>query len=222
FIIGTTYLTYGLLLGSFIAFLVMRKKKANILLNIGLLLLCLGVVHGTDYVVNHVLKPYQSARILAVFHPEDYANDVAYQTMNSLKAIGHGGFSGRGYLQGELTQLELVPEQFTDFIFCTIGEEHGWLGATFVIGLYLTFLIRIVLIAERQNAVFARVYGYSVASIFFFHFLINIGMEIGFLPVIGIPLPLLSYGGSSLLAFTILIFILLKLDMHRSETFARV
>lgn len=222
FIIGITPLTIGLISVAALALLIIRRKRANVILVFALLAICLSVIYGTDYMVNEILQAHQKARILALFNPEDYASSTAYQTLNSMYAIGHGGFWGRGYLNGELTQLELVPEQFTDFIFCTIGEEHGWIGIMVVLGMFVTFLIRIVLIAERQNTVFGRVYGYSVASILFFHFLINIGMEIGLLPVIGIPLPMLSYGGSSLLSFTILVVILLKLDMHRSETFTRI
>jgi rod shape determining protein RodA len=182
------------------------------------------VIHGTSYVVEHVLQDHQKNRIFALFDPENkkYATDEAWQTVNSIYAFGHGGFAGRGFLNGELSQMDLIPEQWTDFIFSSIGEEFGFIGIILMMGLYITFLIRIILVAERQNSIFGRVYGYAVASILFFHFVINVGMEIGLLPVIGIPLPMLSYGGSSLLAFTILVFILLKLDMHRAETFSRV
>lgn len=221
FIIGTTTLGIGLVIIALLVILFVRKRTRNIVLISFLLSVCLIVVFGTSYVVENVLQPHQSARLLALFNPEDYASSTAYQTLNSMSAIGHGGFWGRGFLNGELTQLELVPEQYTDFIFCTIAEEHGWFGVMVVIIIIVTLLVRIVLIAERQNSIFGRVYGYSVASILFFHFLINLGMEIGLLPVIGIPLPFLSYGGSSLISFTILVFILLKLDMHRSETFTR-
>lgn len=136
-------------------------------------------------------------------------------------AIGSGGATGKGFMKGTITKFDFVPEQHTDFIFCTIGEEHGWMGSFVVIGLYLALLLRIVFLAERQKAIFARVYGYAVASILFFHFTINIGMTIGLFPVIGIPLPFFSYGGSSLWSFSILLFIFLKLDMHRSQILAR-
>jgi rod shape determining protein RodA len=126
-------------------------------------------------------------------------------------------FSGKGFLDGTQTKFDFVPEQSTDFIFCTIGEEHGWLGSLLVISLFLALLCRIIYLAERQKDRFARIYGYSVASIIFFHFMVNLGMAIGLLPVIGIPLPFFSYGGSSLWSFSILLFIFLKLDAHRSQ-----
>src|SRR5690606_9416090 len=138
-----------------------------------------------------------------------------YNLNQSKIAIGSGGLWGKGYLQGTQTKYDFVPEQSTDFIFCTVGEEWGFAGSLVVIALYLTMLLRIVNIAERQRSSFSRIYGYGVASILFFHFFINIGMTIGLVPVIGIPLPFLSYGGSSLWSFTILLFILLKLDSNR-------
>lgn len=202
----------------------LRKRKG---FNKKLLYIILGFVfaffflYSINYIVEEIMQSHHQRRIYALFDPDSYAKNEAYQAMNAMYTIGHGGFSGVGHLKGDLTQLGLVPEQFTDFILCTIGEEHGWIGMIIVISLYVFFLSRLIIIAERQKAVFARVYGYSVACILFFHFMINIGMEIGFLPVIGIPLPMLSYGGSSLWAFTILVFILLKFDMHRGEILAR-
>ena len=136
-------------------------------------------------------------------------------------AIGSGGAFGKGFMQGTITKFDFVPEQHTDFIFCTIGEEHGWFGSFIVISLYLALLLRLVFLAERQKSKFARIYGYAVASILFFHFSINIGMAIGIFPVIGIPLPFFSYGGSSLWSFSILLFIFLKLDIHRNQILAR-
>jgi len=130
-------------------------------------------------------------------------------------AIGSGQFWGKGYLQGTQTKYNFVPEQSTDFIFCTIGEEWGFIGCMVVIGIYLTLLLRIVNIAERQRTAFARIYAYGVACILFFHFAINIGMTIGIVPIIGIPLPFISYGGSSLWSFTILLFIMIKFDSNR-------
>jgi rod shape determining protein RodA len=221
FIIGLQELTIGLVSIATICILLLRRKRASIYLILIILAISLIVIFGSSYAVNDVLQDHQRDRLYAWFEPEAYSTTTAWQTVNSIYAFGHGEFAGRGYLQGELTQMELIPEQWTDFIFCSIGEEFGWLGTLLVLGLYVTFLVRIILVAERQNSIFARVYGYSVASIIFFHFLINVGMEIGLLPVIGIPLPMLSYGGSSLLAFTILVFVLLKLDMHRSESFSR-
>ena len=136
-------------------------------------------------------------------------------------AIGSGGLTGKGFLNGTQTKLKYVPEQDTDFIFCTVGEEHGFLGAALVLGLFLFLLIRLIMLAERQRSLFSRIYGYCVASIFFFHLFINIGMVIGLTPVIGIPLPFFSYGGSSLWGFTILLFIFLRLDASRMEYFGQ-
>ena len=136
-------------------------------------------------------------------------------------AIGSGGLTGKGFREGIITKSDFVPEQHTDFIFCTIGEEHGFFGSIVVISLYMLLLLRLIRISQRQKSRFARVYGYCVLSIFFFHFLVNIGMAIGLFPVIGIPLPFFSYGGSSLLAYTMLLFILIKLDAHRNQILAR-
>ncbi len=142
---------------------------------------------------------------------------MGYNVNQSMIAIGSGGFAGKGFLQGTQTKYNFVPEQTTDFIFCTVGEEWGFLGTGLVIGLFVLLIIRVLILAERQRSLFSRVYGYSVASILFFHFTINIGMTIGLLPVIGIPLPFFSYGGSSLWAFTILLFILIRFDASRFE-----
>jgi len=133
----------------------------------------------------------------------------------SLIAIGSGGFTGKGFLEGTQTKYDFVPEQSTDFIFCTIGEEWGFLGSFVLVCLYVGLFLRIIFLAERQRSIFSRIYGYAVASILFFHFLVNIGMAIGLAPVIGIPLPFISYGGSSLWSFTILLFIFIKLDAER-------
>ncbi len=142
---------------------------------------------------------------------------AGYNVNQSKIAIGSGGFSGKGFLQGTQTKFNFVPEQSTDFIFCTVGEEWGFLGTSAVIIIFVCLLLRLVVLAERQRSVFSRVYGYAVASIFFFHLLVNIGMTIGLAPVIGIPLPFFSYGGSSLWGFSILLFIFLKLDTNRTE-----
>ncbi|MCK9303422.1 MAG: rod shape-determining protein RodA, partial [Bacteroidales bacterium] len=138
-----------------------------------------------------------------------------YNVHQSKIAIGSGGFTGKGYLKGTQTKYDFVPEQQTDFIFCTVGEEFGFLGSLVVLGLFLTLLIRLIFMAERQRTTFSRIYGYCVAGIFFFHVAINICMTIGLMPVIGIPLPFFSYGGSSLIGFTILLFIFVKLDAYR-------
>lgn len=180
----------------------------------------ISVVYSVDFFFNKILQPHQQKRILILLHPELDKKNEGYQINQSKVAIGSGGLWGKGFLQGTQTKFDFVPEQSTDFIFCTIGEEHGWIGSSFIIGLYVFLLSRIVWLAERQKDRFARIYGYSVASILFFHFTINIGMTIGLFPIIGIPLPFFSYGGSSLWAFTILLFIFLKLDAHRKELLA--
>ncbi|MCU0398165.1 MAG: rod shape-determining protein RodA [Cyclobacteriaceae bacterium] len=198
-----------------------RKFKRIALLTIGALLL-MGVIESVDYVITDVLKPHQQNRIKALINPEADPLGYGWNVTQSKIAIGSGGFSGKGFLKGTQTKFDFVPEQSTDFIFCTIGEEHGWIGSLIVISLFILLLMRIIFIAERQKSRFARAYGYSVVSIFFFHFAVNIGMTIGLFPVIGIPLPFFSYGGSSLWGFTILLFILLKLDAHRSQMLHRL
>jgi rod shape determining protein RodA len=172
---------------------------------------------SVDYGINSVLKPHQQHRIYVTLGLEDDPQGVGYNVNQSKIAIGSGGFSGKGYLNGTQTKLHFVPEQSTDFIFCTVGEEWGFLGTTFVILLYVVFLLRMIVLAERQRSAFSRVFGYGFVSILFIHFLINIGMTIGLLPVIGIPLPFFSYGGSSLWAFTMFLFIFLRLDVNRLE-----
>ncbi|MEQ8425362.1 MAG: rod shape-determining protein RodA, partial [Cyclobacteriaceae bacterium] len=182
----------------------------------------MGVIESVDYVIRDVLKPHQQNRIKALINPDADPLGYGWNVTQSKIAIGSGGFFGKGFLKGTQTKFDFVPEQSTDFIFCTIGEEWGWIGSLIVVTLFVALLLRIVLIAERQKARFARAYGYGVASIFFFHFAINIGMTIGLFPVIGIPLPFFSYGGSALWGFTILLFILLKLDAHRGQVLQRL
>ncbi|SDM44384.1 rod shape determining protein RodA [Daejeonella rubra] len=172
-------------------------------------------IFSVDFAYNEILKPHQKNRIDVILGKVNDPRGIGYNLNQSKIAIGSGGLWGKGYLQGTQTKYDFVPEQSTDFIFCTVGEEWGFAGCFVVIGLYLFLLIRIVNIAERQRSSFSRIYGYGVASILFFHIFINIGMTIGLIPVIGIPLPFLSYGGSSLWSFTILLFILLKFDSNR-------
>lgn len=198
-----------------------KKVKRLFWITAGALTL-VGVIQSVDYVISDVLKPHQQNRIRALINPEADPLGYGWNVTQSKIAIGSGGFSGKGFLEGTLTKFDFVPEQSTDFIFCTIGEEHGWLGSLVVIGLYVVLLLRIIHLAERQRNKFARAYGYGVASILFFHFAVNIGMTIGLFPVIGIPLPFFSYGGSALWGFTILLFILLKIDAHRGEMLHRL
>lgn len=174
-----------------------------------------------DWVVNHVLKEHQRNRIKVLLDPSFDTRGLGYQVTQSKIAIGSGGFWGKGYLGGTQTKFDFVPEQSTDFIFCTIGEEFGFVGVLAVILLFLFFLWRLLYLADQQRSRFARAYGFGVVGILFFHFLVNIGMTIGLMPIMGIPLPFFSYGGSSLWSFTILLFIFLKLDSHRSEMLSR-
>lgn len=174
-------------------------------------------VSSVDYAFNNLLEPHQKERVDILLGFKSDPHGVGYNVNQSIISIGSGGFSGKGYLQGTQTKFKFVPEQSTDFVFCTVGEEWGFLGSLIVIGLYVFLLIRLVILAERQRSFFSRIYGYGVLSILFTHFFINIGMTIGLVPVIGIPLPFFSYGGSSLWGFTILLFIFLRLDASRTE-----
>lgn len=193
-----------------------RKKKREVSLVVIFFLLGTLISGGANWSFNHVLRPHQQQRINVWLHPELVKNkDAGYNLEKSKIAIGAGGFAGKGFLQGDMTKGNFVPEQTTDFIFCTIGEEHGFIGSALVIGLFLFLLIRIITIAERQRSQFAMYYGYCVAGIIFVHFLINIGMTMGLAPIIGVPLPFLSKGGSSLLGFSILLGILVKIDSKR-------
>ena len=198
-----------------------KKWKRIGLLSAGALLIC-SVIVSVDYVVENVLKPHQQNRVKALINPDADPLGFGWNVTQSKIAIGSGGFNGKGFLSGTQTKFNFVPEQSTDFIFCTIGEEHGWLGSLFTMALFIGLMLRVIFLAERQKNRFARVYGYAVACIFFFHFSVNIGMTIGLFPVIGIPLPFFSYGGSGLWGFTILLFIMLKLDIHRSQVLQRM
>lgn len=203
-----------------LVFVLGKRTLRRFWIVLGVYVTVFAVVSGVDFAFNNVLKPHQQNRIKVLINPNVDPLGAGWNVTQSKIAIGSGGISGVGYLKGTQTKFDFVPEQSTDFIFCTIGEEHGWFGSVLMIGLFVTLLLRIVFIAERQKQRFSRIYGYSVASILFVHFAINIGMTIGLFPVIGIPLPFFSYGGSSLMAFTILLFILIKLDAHRTQMLA--
>lgn len=181
----------------------------------------IGYVYSIDFVVEK-LPPHHQNRIMVLFDPDIDPLGVGWNVTQSKIAIGSGGLTGKGYLEGTQTKFDFVPEQHTDFIFCTLGEEFGWIGSLVVIALFITLLLRLVFLAERQKTRFSRVYGYGVISILFFHFFINISMTVGMFPVVGIPLPFFSYGGSSLWAFTILLFIFVKLDSHRIQILGRL
>ena len=176
-----------------------------------------GFLFSADYVFDNVLEAHQQVRIKVLLGMEDDPAGAGYNVNQSKIAIGSGGFLGKGFLNGTQTKLKYVPEQDTDFIFCTVGEEQGFVGATAVILLFSALIWRLIHLAERQTTRFGRVYGYSVLSIFFFHLFVNVGMVLGLTPVIGIPLPFFSYGGSSLWGFTILLFVFLRIDAARES-----
>jgi rod shape determining protein RodA len=194
-----------------------NRKLRTILLISAIFLGSVGFVFSVDYSVNNILEPHQRNRIHVLLAHDVDLKGAGYNVNQSLIAIGSGRFFGKGFLQGTQTKYNFVPEQSTDFIFCTVGEEWGFLGSSVLVILYLSLFIRIILMAERQRSRFSRYYGYGVASILFFHFAINIGMTLGLAPVIGIPLPFVSYGGSSLWAFTVLLFIFIRQDSYRYD-----
>ncbi len=205
----------GILLIGFTFFI--RRNWQNILKVIGIFVVASVFVLSVDYAFQNVLEPHQKTRINVLLGKQIDLKGAGYNVNQSKIAIGSGGFWGKGFLKGTQTKFNFVPEQSTDFIFCTVGEEWGFIGSTLVILLFLALIVRIVMMAERQRSDFSRIYGYGVASILFFHFFVNVGMTIGLMPVIGIPLPFFSYGGSSLWAFTILLFIFIKQDSNRLQ-----
>ena len=192
-------------------------RKYMLLLVAAFSLLCIGYTQACDFVFQKVLQPHQRIRIEVLLGMKEDPAGAGYNVNQARIAIGSGRFFGKGYLNGTQTKLQFVPEQDTDFIFCTVGEEWGFVGSIGVLLVYLWFILRLIEIAERQRSLFTQIYAYAVASIFLFHLTINVGMVLGLLPVIGIPLPFFSYGGSSLWGFTLLLFILLRLDAARME-----
>ncbi|MFZ4561898.1 MAG: rod shape-determining protein RodA, partial [Bacteroidales bacterium] len=194
-----------------------NRNLRTILMTSSIFIASVGFVFSVDYSVNHILEPHQRSRIHVLLGQDIDLKGAGYNVNQSLIAIGSGGAFGKGFLQGTQTKYNFVPEQSTDFIFCTIGEEWGFVGSSVLILLYVGLFTRIILIAERQRSRFSRFYGYGVASILFFHFAINVGMTLGLVPVIGIPLPYVSYGGSSLWAFTVLLFIFVRQDSYRFD-----
>lgn len=209
----------GVLIGGLV--LNRRLLRHHFPLAVGMWLAVVGMVLGVDFFYNNVLQPHQRQRIEVLINPSSDPLGKGWNVTQSKIAIGSGGLLGKGFLQGTQTKFDFVPEQSTDFIFCTVGEEFGWLGSLTVLGLYLTLLCRIVYVAERQKSVFGRTYGYCVASVLFFHVAVNVGMTMGLAPVVGIPLPFFSYGGSSLWSFTVLLFTLLALDAYRKQDLVR-
>lgn len=199
------------------AFFFVRFKMRNLLIAAGLFVAAAAFVHSVDYTFTNILEPHQKKRINVLLGKEVDPKGAGYNVNQSMIAIGSGGIIGKGYLNGTQTKYNYVPEQSTDFIFCTVGEEWGFVGSLTVLGLFILLLLRLIYLAERQRSTFSRIYGYGLASIIFIHLAINIGMTIGLAPVVGIPLPFFSYGGSSLWSFTVLTFIFVRLDAYRFE-----
>lgn len=211
-------ITQYLLLVFNVIYLLMQMRLRKEKRNLWVALYIIGAIafnYSCNYVMHNVLKPHQKVRIEVLLGLKEELTGAGYNVYQSKIAIGSGGVLGKGFLNGTQTKLKYVPEQDTDFIFCTVGEEQGFIGSAFVLTMFVVFILRIISLAERQDDRFGRAYGYAIASIFFLHFTINIGMVLGLVPVIGIPLPFFSYGGSSFLGFTILLFIFLRIDADR-------
>jgi len=206
-----------LVVGTFYFFRLKRKPKPNIAKYITIFITAVVLAFSVNYIFENVFKQHHRDRFNIILGHEVDNQGIGYNTNQSEIAVGSGGLTGKGWLQGTQTKGRFVPEQHTDYIFSTVGEEWGFIGAASIVLLFCFLIIRIVFIAERQKSQFKRIYAYSVAAIFFFHFSINIGMVIGISPTVGIPLPFISYGGSSLWGFTILLFILIRLDGQRMD-----
>ena len=215
--ISVYYLILGALVVSSIFYIILSYwyKVPRVMLLLMLVFGSIGVTYSVDHVFNNFLESHQQKRINQLLGLESDPLGAGYNVNQSKIAIGSGRLTGKGFLNGTQTKFDFVPEQSTDFIFCTIGEEWGFVGSFVLIALFIMLMMRLVFLAERQRSAFSRIYGYGVVSVLFFHFVINIGMTIGLVPVIGIPLPFISYGGSSLWAFTILLFIFIRLDVSR-------
>ncbi len=214
----TKFVFSGILVAiALLLFLFSRRKKKEFIVILAGLTMAISFVFSVSYIFNNMLSPHHVKRINILLGREIDPHGAGYNLIQSKIAIGSGGFFGKGFLDGTQTRFDFVPEQSTDFIFCTIGEEWGFFGSLIFIVVFVALLIRVINLAERQRSTFCRIYGYGVASVLFVHFAINIGMTIGLAPVIGIPLPFISYGGSSLIGFTILLFIFLNLDSYRLQ-----
>jgi rod shape determining protein RodA len=214
------YLILLLIIGSMsiISFVIGFRYKIRMVLFIVILLIgSIGFTYTVDYVFHHVMKEHQRNRVNVMLGLQSDPFGYEYNLRQSKIAIGSGGFAGKGFMQGTQTKFRFVPEQSTDFIFCTVGEEWGFLGSFGLVLVYVGLLMRLLILAERQRSKFSRIYGYGVVAVLFFHFAVNIGMTIGLFPVIGIPLPFLSYGGSSFLTFTAMLFIFIRLDSSRKS-----
>ncbi|MES2726686.1 MAG: rod shape-determining protein RodA [Bacteroidota bacterium] len=209
------YIIIGLVVIGVAFLLLVKRTMLLIYLCAGILIFASAYVSVVNYAFENILQAHQKTRINVLLGKEVDLKGAGYNVQQSKIAIGSGGFLGKGFLEGTQNKFRFVPEQSTDFIFCTIGEEYGFVGSLVFIILYMLLLWRLLVMAERQRSKFNRIYGYSVAAILFFHFFVNVGMTLGLMPVIGIPLPFFSYGGSALLSFTILLFIFIRLDANR-------
>ena len=214
------YILLGILAAAALFYLFVwlnKRTQKDYLRTIAIFACCAMFIFSVDFVFNNILEPHQRERIDVLLGKTEDLQGSGYNVNQSKIAIGSGGIIGKGFLKGTLTKADFVPEQETDFIFCTVGEEWGFFGSSILIALFVVLLIRLIDMAERQRSPFSRIYGYSVASILFIHLFVNIGMVLGLVPVIGIPLPFFSYGGSSLLAFTILLFIFIRQDAAKNQ-----
>lgn len=214
-LVSEWWLIGGLAFVSLVLIYLNRRSRQLIVAIVAVTALSAGYVKGVDAIFHNVLKDHHRSRINVLLGKENDNSGAAYNVNQSKIAIGSGGFFGKGYLQGTQTRYDFVPELSTDFIFCTIGEEMGFLGSLLVVGLFVGLILRLLFLAERQRSQFSRLFIYGVASVFFMHFTINIGMTIGLVPVIGIPLPFISYGGSSLISFSLMIATVAKMDSDR-------
>jgi rod shape determining protein RodA len=212
---GTLWVITGILAIALFLYFKNRKRRPNLFKYVFITLVSVGFSLSVNYVFENVFQQHHRDRFNIVLGKEVDLKGIGYNTNQSEIAIGSGGWFGKGWTQGTQTKGNFVPEQHTDYIFSTVGEEWGFVGSFLVVALFVFFILRIMFLAEKQNTTFSRVYGYSVASILFVHFFVNISMVIGLFPTVGIPLPLLSYGGSGLWAFTILVFIFIKLDSQK-------
>lgn len=220
-LVSQTVLLAGIAIVTLLAIGLNARNPKRLLYIVASAVMVTLAVRSVDFILTEVLKPHQQKRVLSLINPNIDPLGAGWNVTQSKIAIGSGGFAGKGFLEGTQTKFDFVPEQTTDFIFCTIGEEQGWIGSVLLLGVFTALLLRLAFLAERQKSTFSRVFGYSVIGIIFFHFTVNIAMTIGLFPVIGIPLPFFSYGGSSLWAFTILLFSFLKLDAHRMQVLQR-
>ena len=218
-IIGVSKTIIGLIIVAFMLFVFLKKQPKKLMISLIFFISCSLIISSVNYTYENILESHQKERIDILIGKEENKLGSGYNLNQSLIAIGSGGLLGKGFLKGTQTKGNFIPEQNTDFIFCTIGEEFGFLGSLTIILLFLALIIRIIILSEKQYSRISRVFGYCLASILFTHVVINIGMTIGIVPVIGIPLPFLSYGGSSMLTFSIMLFFFLKLNSLKLERF---